>query len=277
MLVRSGRRRAPAVAVHLVLALLALAFAAPLLWLFTASLDASAGARASVPRLTGAHFTAVLSWRSGGRPLWNGLLLCGGATALTVVSATLCAYPLSRYQLRFRRPLLYTLLLATGLPLTAIMVPVYGLFVRLDLIDSRVGTTVFLSATALPFAIWMTKNYLDGVPLELEEAAWTDGATPTRALRSVVLPLMAPGVAVVSTFVFVSLWGNFFVPFVLLLDPAKQPAAVGVLSYFGQRGMAAYGQLAAYSLVYTTPVVLLYLLVSRALGAGFSFAGAMRA
>jgi multiple sugar transport system permease protein len=156
-------------------------------------------------------------------------------------------------------------------------VPVYGLFVRLNLVDSLGGTMVFMASTSLPMAIWMTKNFMDGVPISLEEAAWVDGASSMQALRRIVLPLMLPGLAVVGIFNFIAAWGNFFVPFVLLLDPAKEPASVNIFSFFGEHGMVAYGQLAAYSILYTTPVIGLYLLVSRALGGGFTMSGAVKA
>lgn len=273
----SPRRRAASVAVHLVLAVIALAFLAPLLWLITASFDADAPIAASVPReFTFANFTNILDWETTIRPLWNGMLMCGGAALVASASAVLCAYPLSRYQLRFRRPFLYAVLFATGLPITAVMVPVFTMFVRLRLIDSMFSTMLFLAATSLPIAIWMTKNFMDGVPMDLEEAAWVDGASGLRTLRSVVLPLVAPGVGVVTIFTFITAWGNFFVPFVLLLDPEKLPASVGVFTFFGQGGLIAYGELAAYSILYTVPVILLYLFVSRSLGGGFRLAGAMK-
>ncbi|MGW1681925.1 carbohydrate ABC transporter permease [Saccharopolyspora sp. NPDC002376] len=272
-----ARRRSVAVVVHLVLAVVALAFLAPLLWLLTAAFDADAALTAKVPEaFTLDNFAQVLSWDQSGRPLWNGLLMCGGAALISVVAAVLCAYPLSRYQLRFRRPFLYVVLFASGLPITAVMVPVYSMFVQLELIDSMFGTTLFLAATSLPIAIWMTKNFMDGVPISLEEAAWVDGASAMQALRAIVLPLIVPGMGVVAIFTFITAWGNFFVPFILLLDPAKQPASVGVFTFFGQGGLIAYGQLAAYSILYTAPVIALYLIISRSLGGAFNLAGAIK-
>ncbi|MEV0696504.1 carbohydrate ABC transporter permease [Saccharopolyspora sp. NPDC050389] len=275
--VTSARRRSVSTVVNLVLAAVALAFLAPLLWLVTAAFDADAPLAAQLPTaLTLDNFGQVLDWETSIRPLWNGLLMSGGAALISVVAAVLCAYPLSRYQLRFRRPFLYVVLFASGLPMTAVMVPVYSMFVRLELIDSMFGTTLFLAATSLPIAIWMTKNFMDGVPIELEEAAWVDGASAMQALRAVVLPLIVPGMAVVAIFTFITAWGNFFVPFILLLDPAKQPASVGVFTFFGQGGLIAYGQLAAYSILYTAPVIALYLIVGRTLGGAFNLAGAIK-
>ena len=67
------------------------------------------------------------------------------------------------------------------------------------------------------------------------------------------MPLMAPGLSVVAIYTFIGLWGNFFVPFILLLTPEKQPMSVTIYTFFGQYGQVIYGQLAAYSLLYRCP------------------------
>jgi multiple sugar transport system permease protein len=266
------------ITVDLILVAVVISFAAPLLWLIMASIGADGVFGGPAPTtVTGDNLSAVLNWNVAGRPLLNGLLISGGAAVITVLVALPAAYPLSRYQLRFGRMFLYTILFATGLPLSAMMVPVYGLFVRLQLVDSLTGTTLFLAATSLPMAIWMTKNFIDGVPLDLEGAARTDGASQLQRLRHIVLPLTLPGITVVAIVTFIATWGNFFVPFTLLLDPDKQPASVGIFAFFGEHGAIAYGQLAAYSIIYTTPVIGLYLLASKALGRGFTLAGAIKA
>jgi len=195
---------------------------------------------------------------------------------VTVVASVLAAYPLSRYEFRAKRPFLLTILFATGLPITAIMVPVYGLFVQVNLIDTLSGAILFMATTALPISIWLTKNFMDGVPVELEQAAWTDGASAMQGLRSIVLPLMWPGLAVVTIYTFIGLWGNFFVPFVLLSSNDRLPASVSIYTFFGQYGQIVYGQLAAYSMLYSLPAVLLYLVLSRRLGGAFSFGGAVK-
>lgn len=271
---RPTRRRLAADAALLVVAA---SFALPLLWLLLASVDAGAGLRVKAPDgPTAENFSAVLTDEITFTPMLNSLLLCGGATALTIVCAALAAYPLSRYRSRFNRPYLLTILFSTCLPITAVMVPVYGLFVRIDLIDTVYGTALFMATAQLPFAIWLMKNFMDGVPRTLEEAAWTDGAGWLQTLTRVVLPLMGPGVAVVAIYCFVLMWGNFFVPFLLLLSPEQLPAAVTVFTFFGDYGQVAYGQLAAFSILYSTPVVLLYALISRRLGGGFTLGGAVK-
>jgi multiple sugar transport system permease protein len=263
----------------LVLLLLAAAFVIPLLWVIFAAFngDPSQGIKIMWPHpFTLDNFKAVMTPETTYVPLLNGAILCVGGTLITMVCATLAAYPLSRYRSRLKRPFLVTILFSTGLPITAIMVPVYGLFVQLAIDDSIPATTVFMATTALPISIWLTKNFMDGVPIELEEAAWTDGASPMRGLVRVVMPLMAPGLSVVAIYTFIGLWGNFFVPFILLLSPEKQPMSVTIYTFFGQYGQVVYGQLAAYSLLYSLPSVLLYLVLSRRLGGAFAFGGSVK-
>ncbi|MDF3289339.1 carbohydrate ABC transporter permease [Streptomyces silvisoli] len=274
---RGPRRVRHRLAADAALVLVAVAFAVPLVWLALASVDPQAGLRVHVPSSpTTGNFSAVLTDEITFTPMLNSLILCGGATALTVACAILAAYPLSRYRSRLNRPFMLTVLFSTCLPITAIMIPVYGLFVQVNLIDTMYGTILFLATTQLPFCIWLMKNFMDGVPSALEEAAWTDGASFSQTLLRVVLPLMGPGVTVVTVFSFVAMWGNFFVPFMLLLSPDKMPASVTIFSFFGSYGTVEYGQLAAFSILYSLPVVLLYALISRRLGGGFALGGAVK-
>lgn len=252
-------------------------FVIPLLWVLLASVNRTAGLTVSLPdHWTLDNFRAVLTPETTYRPIFNGVILCGGAALLTIICATLAGYALSRFKTRYKRPFLLTILFSTGLPITAIMVPVYGLFVQLNLIDTISGTMLFMAATGLPFAIWLMKNFMDSVPVTLEEAAWTDGASRMKTLWYVILPLVWPGISVVAIFTFVGMWGNFFVPFVLLLSPDKLPASVSIYTFFSQYGQVAYGQLAAYSLLYSGPVVILFLFLSRKLGGAFAFGGAVK-
>lgn len=260
-----------------VLVVIGACFLLPLCWLIFASVDNKATYQTKFPEeFSLDNFAAVLTPELTFLPLWNSLIISVGTALITIVAALLAAYPLSRYQARFNKPFMYGVLFATGLPITAIMVPVYSLFVQFNLLDSIPGTILFMAASSLPIAIFMTKNFMDSVPISLEEAAWIDGASAMGALRLIVVPLMRPGIAVVGIFVFFQAWGNFFVPFILLLSPSKQPAAISIYSFFGQYGAIAYGQLAAFSLVYAVPAIVLYVLVSRGIGGSFALAGAVK-
>jgi multiple sugar transport system permease protein len=277
---QASRRRRPLpgrIAVNAVLLAVSTAYVLPLLWMLLASVGDTNSFRLTWPSaLTLGNFDAILDVDTTFRPLLNSLLLCGFGTLVTVVVSVLAAYPLSRYRSRLRRPFLYTILFSTGLPITAVMIPVYSMFVQVNLIDSMPGTTLFLAASALPFGIWLMKSFMDGVPIVLEEAARIDGAGTLQVLWRVILPLMRPGVIVVTIFTFIGMWGNFFVPFILLLSPEKLPASVSVFTFLSAHDQTQYGQLSAFSILYSLPVVMLYLLLSRKLGGGFALGGALK-
>ncbi|WP_426593729.1 carbohydrate ABC transporter permease [Cellulomonas sp. McL0617] len=260
-----------------ILGLIGLTFLVPLAWILLSAFDPAATVGVKVPsHPTMDNFASVFTYQQTLLPLWNSFVISMGTALITIIVAVLAAYPLSRYQMRFRRSFLYTILFATGLPITAMMVPVYSLFVYLHLLDSVPGTIFFMAAAGLPMSIWMTKNFMDSVPISLEEAAWVDGASAMRALVRIVLPLMRPGIAVVFIFAFTMAWGNFFVPFVLIFSPEHQPAAVAIFNFFGTYGSVAYGKLAAFSILYAAPVLALYLLVQRLSGGSFAMAGAVK-
>jgi multiple sugar transport system permease protein len=274
---RPRRIRAGRVAINVVLLVVSLLYVLPLMWMALASVSDTNSFQLRMPSsLTLDNFDAVLNVDTTYRPMLNSLLLCGFGTAVTVVVSVLAAYPLSRYRSRLRRPFLYTILFSTGLPITAVMIPVYSMFVQVNLIDSMPATSLFLAASALPFGIWLMKNFMDAVPVVLEEAARIDGANTMQVLWRVVLPLMRPGLVVVTIFTFIGMWGNFFVPFILLLSPEKLPASVSVFTFLSAHDQTQYGQLSAFSLLYSMPVVLLYLLLARKLGGGFALGGALK-
>ena len=125
-------------------------------------------------------------------------------------------------------------------------------------------------------AVWMLKNFMDSVPVSLEEAAWVDGASALKALRTIVLPLMKPGLLVVFIFIFTATWGNFFVPFILTTDPDIQPAAVAIYQFFGTHGAVVYGKLAAFAVIYSSPALVLYAIMQKVSGGSFAMAGAVK-
>ena len=273
----SPRGRGLSIASSAVMILIGIAFLTPLAWIVLSAFNPAATVSIAVPKTwTLDNFTSIATVDATLLPLWNSLLISLGTATITVGVSVLAAYPLSRFSMRFNRGFMYTILFGACLPITAMMVPVYTLFVNFRLLDSVIGTILFMAATSLPMAIWMMKNFMDSVPVSLEEASWVDGASAMTALRRIVVPLMKQGIAVVFIFVFTIAWGNFFVPFVLLFSPEHQPAAVAIYNFFGTNGAIAYGRLAAFSIFYSTPVLLLYLIVQRRAGGGFAMAGAVK-
>ncbi len=265
------------ITVYAVLILVGFLFAVPLLWLVLASFDAEATVALDVPESwTIDNFRQVLLDQVNISGFLNSTLISLTQMVIVLVCAIMAAYPLSRYALKVGQRISIGLLFFTAIPATAIMVPVYQMFISLGLIDSTIGVILFLSTTALPYAIWMTKNFMDSVPVDLEEAAWIDGASAFQTTINVILPLMLPGLFTVATYAFIGSWGNFFVPFILLQSTDLLPASVNIYRFFGERGTVIYGQLAAYSIMYIMPVFVLHFFSQKYMSQGFTMGGAAK-
>ena len=258
------RRALTSTSAYLILVILGLFFLVPLLWPILASFNPTATLSLTIPaHFSLINFQTILTNGLVVGPFSNSLILAVSTMLLVIVLASLAAYPLSRYQFRFKGPFMYTILFISALPVLALVVPLYAMYSTLNLIDTLQGVILFCAASALPFCIWLMKNFLDSIPVELEEAAWIDGASTFQALFRVLLPIAAPGIAVVAVWSFLVAWTNFFVPLIILESPNLFPASVHIYTFFGSYGQVNYGQLAAYAMLYALPAVVLYTLVSR--------------
>jgi multiple sugar transport system permease protein len=260
-----------------ILIVIAVLFVVPFLWLLASSVDKDYVPYARIPaQPTMDNFSQVLSRPVNVSSFMSGLLMSVSTACLVVVVSLLCAYPLSRFKPKFSQPFLFGLLFLTGLPVSALIVPAYVIFFSLEWLDSIPVTVLFLTATALPYNIWMMKSFLDGVPAELEEAASIDGASTVQTITQVIVPLIIPGFFVIFIFSFLGVWSNFLVPFILLTSLDKMPPAVTIYQFFSAYGKVGYGQLAAFSIIYTAPALLLYVLAQRFMTRGFSLGGAIK-
>lgn len=259
---------------YVVLVVLALLFIVPLLWLLLASINPNASPMITLPKHPSlSNFAQVFRNPDNLRGFLNSFIMAGITSTTVVVLALLAAYPLSRYELRGKGKFLYVIIFMTSLPVNAILVPVFRMFINLGLQDNLVSIALFMAATNMPYGIWMTKNFMDAVPVSLEEAARVDGANSLQVLKAVIIPLMKPGILTVLIYVFTGVWGNFFTPFILLQTTQKYPAAVRIYQYFNDGGMIEYGKLAAYSVIYMLPCIVLYAFAQRFMSQGFALAG----
>lgn len=256
-----------------ILLFIAILFLLPFLWMILASVDATALASIKIPKFTFQNYIEVIK-NSGNRiSFLNGIYLAVGSGLITTVVSILAAYPLSRFSINYKYKILFFLLFLTGLPITAIMVPVYQMFVALNMQNSLTVTMIFMGASSVSYSIWLMKNFLDAVSVELEEAAWVDGASKLKSLIKITIPLAFPGIAFVFIYSFSGTWGNFFVPYILLQSPNKFPIALKIYQFFGQYGNVNYGTLSAFSVLYMMPSLILYIISQRVMSLGFSMSG----
>lgn len=262
-----GRAYSPAkLAAYLVLVALAVFSLVPFGWVLLAAFDPDATIYFRVPEnWTFENFANLFGEGDGLLLIANSLIYTLGATAVLMVVTTLAGYGLSRYRFPGSRTLLLSILLIRIVPPTATIVPLYVISTNLGLLNTYHGVILILAALEAPLAIWIMKGFFDTVPIEIEEAAWVDGATRLTAAFRVVLPLAGPGVAATGLIGFIGAWNQFLVPLVLISDQEKIPISVGMFRAWVSYTQVDWGFLAALSVIYVLPAVIFYLVARRAL------------
>lgn len=258
---------------NLVLAAIGILFALPMLWLVTASLDSQASWSIEWPHFTLANFRAATG--SGQlHSLWNSFVLSAIATVVSTAASSLAAYALSRRRIPWKGPILLIVLFLSGVPMSILIVPIYQMF-ALENWLSILPTAIFLGVTAMPFEIWLIKNFMDAIPYDLEEAARIERASTWQILTRIVGPLALPGIGAGAIYSFVTAWGSFVVPLVLITNPSQQPGPITIYGFIGAANVQ-YGDIAAFSLLYAVPVFILYAIMSRLFNGGFTLGGAVK-
>lgn len=255
---------------------LAAFFGLPLVYLALAPFNPRATLAVEVPSPpTLANFAAVFRNAFAVRALGNSAILGVGAMALTTALATLAAYALTRTGLPGRDLFVYALILFSSVVTgTAAMVPLFLLVFSLGLIDTYLGVILVSAGGLLPTAVFILRDFVDGLPRSYEESALVAGASAWQTFRDVVAPLLRPGMMVVAIWAFVNVWGAFLIPFILLRSPERLPASVAIYSFYTEAGTPILTLVSAYALLYTLPVLALYLLVNWRYG--FRFFGGLK-
>ncbi len=216
-------------------------------------------------------------WRAAdfGTALANSVVISIAATLLALLVAVPAAYAMSRLPFRgrglYRQFLLITqmlspILLVLGLFRMAASIP-WG---DGSLVDTRVGVIVIYGAFNIAFAVWMLSSYFVTVPLDLEEAAWIDGCTRTRAALSILLPVVLPAIAVTGIVTFVASWNEFTVALTMLRDASKLTLTLRVVNMVAGRYTVEWNQVMAATLLATLPVAIVFAALQRYLVQGMT-------
>lgn len=258
-------------------ALIAALFALPLVWFLFAPFNPRAELGLAVPDpFSLSNFREVLGNAFAIRALGNSVIQSLGGVVLVAVAATLASYALSRSALPGKGAITYLLLLFSSVVSgSAAMVPIFLMISRAGIIDTHLAVVLVFAGGLLPTAMFILRDFIDSIPRSYEESAMVAGASPTQAFFDVALPVIRPGVVVVVVWTFVNIWGSFLIPFILLRSAERMPASVAIYSFYSEAGTPIVTLLAAYSLLYSLPVVVLYLFVSWRFG--FRFFGGIKA
>lgn len=195
------------------------------------------------------------------RVIGNSLLVAGVQTVGALVVALLAGYAFAKF--RFRgRSLLFGLLLSTlVVPEQVMLVPLFKMMMSFGLLDTY--QALILPGLCVPFAIFLMRQSLAGLPDELLDAARVDGAGEFRVLWSVVVPVMRPVLAALAIFLFLGSWNQFVWPLVALRSPEMHTLPVAIATLYGNKSTTDYGAILTGTALSTLPMMVLFLVLQR--------------
>lgn len=271
-------RRKPYLA-NLMGVLVTLGMGFPVYWMLTTSLKPKGDILSTSPTLwpeswTFANYSQALNREGFMQALLNSVQVVVVTVLVSMLVATFAAIAVARMRFRGRSVYVVSILLVQLVPLSALLLPLYLLLTKLNMVDSLPGLALTYIAFVLPFVVWTLRGFLVNIPVELEEAALVDGCNRPQAYLRVLFPLMAPGLVATAIFAFIQAWNEFLLAYILLSSQDKITMPVWLASFITRRG-TEWGPLMAGSTLSAIPVVIFFMLIQDRIASGIT-AGAVK-
>jgi sorbitol/mannitol transport system permease protein len=246
----------------------------PILWTILTSFKTEAQAVASPPvwvffDWTLDNYRTVLDRSDYSRFLWNSVIIAGGSTVLGLIIAVPAAWSMAFVPSHRTKDILLWMLSTKMLPAVGVIYPIYLIFIRFGLLDSRIGLVIVLTLINLPIIIWMLYTYFKEIPTEILEASRMDGAGLRAEITYVLLPMALPGIASTALLNLILAWNEAF--WTLNLTAAKAaPLTAFIASYSSPEGLF-YAKLSAASTMAIAPILILGWFSQKQLVRGLTF------
>ncbi|MGC3937471.1 carbohydrate ABC transporter permease [Roseobacter sp. EG26] len=246
----------------------------PILWTILTSFKTEAQAISNPPVFLFFDWTlenyAVVQERSNYmRFLWNSVFIAGGSTVLGLIIAVPAAWSMAFVPSKRTKDILLWMLSTKMLPAVGVLYPIYLLFIKLGLLDTRFGLTIVLMLINLPIIVWMLYTYFKEIPGEILEAARMDGASLSKEIIYVLTPMAIPGIASTLLLNFILAWNEAF--WTLNLTAAKAaPLTAFIASYSSPEGLF-YAKLSAASTMAIAPILIMGWFSQKQLVRGLTF------
>lgn len=223
-----------------------------------------------------ANYFNVLTKGVFGQQILNSLLVATGVVLISLVLAVSAAYALSRIAFRGKTLMLFTILSVSMFPQIAVLAGLFELIRSMGIYNSLWSLVFSYMIFTLPFTVWVLTTFMKALPVEIEEAAIVDGATPVEIIIKVFLPLMWPALVTTGLLAFIHAWNEFLFAFTFMATDAKRtvPVAIAMISG-GSEFEVPWGNIMAASVVVTVPLIALVLIFQRKIVAGLT-AGAVK-
>ena len=201
--------------------------------------------------------------------LWNSTVIATTSTFLSVLFGSMLAYGVSRYRI-LSEARMFQLLMLRMIPPIVVVAPLSLYYSAIGMLDSRTGLIIVYFLTTLPYAVWMTKSFIDEVPREVEQAAEILGASRWRTVFEIVLPLIRSGLVATFLFILILTWSEYLLALILTKTQVTT-LPIELSKYQGSTEGRVYGRQAALAVGITIPLIIVGLIIRKHLARGFSF------
>lgn len=203
------------------------------------------------------------------RNLFNSLVVAGATTIIVLLLGGLAGYALARVRFPGRRLVRWSILMVAMFPPIALVSPLFVLFDRLRILDTYAALILPYTVFSLPLGTWILAAYFAELPRPIEEAALVDGCSPTQAFFKVVLPLAGPGLVTAGILVFIYAWNEFLFALAFTSSDAARTVPVAIALFPGLHEFP-WGEIAAASILVTSPLILLVAIFQRRIVRGLT-------
>ncbi len=205
--------------------------------------------------------------------LYNSTVVAFSTVVVAIPLATIAAYSFSRFRLTGERIMFVMILSTQFVPAVVIVLPFFILFRDLGILDTKLSLVLVNLSLIMPFAIWMIKGFIDGIPLDTEEAALVDGSNRIQVIKNVVLPMALPGVITSAIFCFILAWNEFLFAVIITTNKAVT-MPVGLSMFHAEEGVL-WHLISAAGIMIMLPMFVLATLIQKHFVQGMTM-GAVR-
>jgi len=272
---RLDRSQRLALAITLVALLAFTAF--PFVWLVATAFKPSSEVFLWPPRLlpeepTLENIERLFSQTRFGDYFLNSVKVSSATVLLTIALATPGAYSLTRFRFRGREGVAATVLFTYMFAPIMIIIPFYVMIRYLGIANTHLALILGYTAFSLPFALWMLRTFFQAIPLDLEEAALTDGANRWRAVIYVILPMALPGIIATGIFTFILAWNDYIFVRILISSDELKTLPVGIADLYNS-SVIDWGMIMSSGMLVIVPVVIVFSYIQKFLVAGWGSGG----
>lgn len=237
----------------------------PALWIVMSSFSAGDSFFLSSlfpKKLSAEHYVELFKETNFMLWVWNSLKLCLIVAVIQLILTSLAAYAFARLRFTGRKYGLMSLLVLQVFPNSMAVAGYYILIYKFGLVDSSLAL-IFVLAGGSAFNIWLLKSYIDGIPVELDEAALVDGADRFQVFYKVILPLAMPQLAVLFLFSFIATYSEYVITSIFLQTPGKMTLALGLQSFISDQFAAHWTMFSAAAVISSLPIMIVFMCLQR--------------